>query len=384
MRLIVVGAGPIGIEAALAACARGFDVSVLEAQRVGASLLAWGPTRFFSPFGMNASQRLKAILGADCPGDEALLTGPEMVRQVIEPVSQRAPLSGRIFEQHRVVAISRKGMTRRDRPGHPLRAERPFQVLVDTPTGEQLFEAECVLDASGVGRPAPLGEGGLPALGERTHADEIVRDLGPLDARRMELAGKRVLVVGHGHSAANAIVSLAQLAREAAGTKIEWVVRTLRKLPCVDVASDPLQERANIVGRANALAADPPDFLHVERRTQVSKIEKTHVGLLVTLANEKTIEVDVIAAFTGRRPDLEIVSELPLAISSVSEGAAGIEAALSNVTDCLSAPKLTPDDLASGEPGFHLIGAKSYGRLTTFLIKNGIEQVESILDRLGE
>jgi hypothetical protein len=53
------------------------------------------------------------------------------------------------------------------------------------------------------------------------------------------------------------------------------------------------------------------------------------------------------------------------------------------VTDCLSTPRVRAADLDSGEPGFHLVGAKSYGRLPTFLLRNGIEQLETILDRLA-
>ena len=53
------------------------------------------------------------------------------------------------------------------------------------------------------------------------------------------------------------------------------------------------------------------------------------------------------------------------------------------MTDCLSVPKVRAADLDSGEPAFHFVGAKSYGRLPTFLLRNGIEQLETILDRLA-
>ena len=54
-RLLVLGAGPIGIETALHAAEAGFDVRVLEAGQVGAHLLAWGHVRMFSPWAMNCS-----------------------------------------------------------------------------------------------------------------------------------------------------------------------------------------------------------------------------------------------------------------------------------------------------------------------------------------
>lgn len=77
MRVVVIGAGPMGIAAAIGAADRGHEVTVLERGEVGASLRTWGPTRFFSPLHMNVSARMRELLGGDMPDPEALLTGPE-------------------------------------------------------------------------------------------------------------------------------------------------------------------------------------------------------------------------------------------------------------------------------------------------------------------
>ena len=77
------------------------------------------------------------------------------------------------------------------------------------------------------------------------------------------------------------------------------------------------------------------------------------------------------------------LSRLALDVSPATEGALGVARVLAGVTDCLAVPRVTPADLDSGEPGFHLVGAKSYGRLPTFLLRNGIEQLTTILDGLA-
>lgn len=383
-RLIVIGAGPIGLEAALAACERGFDVTVLEAGRIGESLRRWGDTRLFSPVSMNVSERALRVLGPDAPPPDALLTGAEMIDRVLVPLATRPPLDGRVRLGHRVAAVGRQRMTRRDMPGNPVRTERPFRLIADTPEGERVFEAEVVLDASGNAQPLALGVGGLPAIGERAVADRIIRHLGDLQEKLPEIAGKRLLLIGHGHSAANAMRMLDRLAREYVGTRVTWAVRTLQKRPCIEVASDPLPERQQVVSLANDLAQTPPPWLRVERRAHVESIEVTGSGrLAVELSGGRKDEHDFIAAFTGYRPDHSFLGELALEVSPSSEGTARVTAALCNVTDCLSIPRLRPEDLASGEPGFHLIGAKSYGRLPSFLLKNGREQVEAILDALA-
>jgi thioredoxin reductase len=380
-RLIVIGAGPIGIEAALLGIERGFDVLVLEKERPGSSLRRWGATRFFSPFAMNVSARLRALLGNEAPAPHALLTGSDFVEQVIAKLVSRPPLLGKVLEKHAVVAVGRTRMTRKDMPNHPIRKERSFTIVAESRAGEKRFEADVVLDASGSQLPTYVGAGGLPAAGERRASDRIVRHLGELSRER--IANKSVLVIGHGHSAANAIELAARVAEEHPGTSITWATRSMSKKPCIAVADDPLPERRRIVDAANALALRPPPFLTVERKAHVEAIEERGERLRVGLSGDREVVADVLCGFTGYRPDLSFLSEISAGISRVTEGAAGIDAKLSNVTDCLNVPRLTGKDLESGEPGFHLIGHKSYGRSSTFLLKDGLLQLETILESLS-
>ena len=380
-RLLVIGAGPMGLFAALEAVERGFDVTVLEKDGVGSALLAWGPTRFFSPLGMNIPTPVRRVLGGSLPADDALLTGPEMTASVLEPLARSPMLCDRIFTGHRVVGVARAGMTRMDFAGHPLRSERPFRVLAQTPSGERAFEADIVLDASGVtGRPCWMGDGGLPATGERRLSFRILRDLASLERRLLLMAGKGVLLVGHGHSAANAILRLAQLCEKSPQTRITWAFRSPNRRPCVEVAGDPLAERQRVASSANDLAEEPPPFLTVARRASVESLEEAGAVLRIALTGGRGGAFDDVVSMTGYRPDLSFLSELALDTSPVTEGSAGIARALAGVTDCLSVPRIRPEDLSSGEPGFFLIGAKSYGRSRNFLIRTGLDQLDSIFE----
>jgi thioredoxin reductase len=376
MRAIVIGAGPIGIAAALGALDRGLDVTVLERGAVGASLRTWGATRFFSPLHMNVSPRMRELLGDALPPDDALLTGAEYADRVLVPLVSRAPLAGRVRTGCRVVAIGRRGLTRTDFAGHPLRAEKPFRVMLE---GDELLEAEVILDASGgMLVPRPMGVGGLPARGESRLARLPIRTLGELESKRDEMREKRVLVVGDGHSAANAINWLA----EDGTTEVVWAVRAPNRRPCEEVANDPLPERRMIVERANGLAETPPPFLRVERRAMIESVAQTNGNVTVTLTGGRIVETDYIAAFTGYRPDGAFLSELAVETSSVTEGGARLYRAISSVTDCLSVPNVSPEDLQSGEPGFYFIGSRAYGRARTFLLQTGLVQVEVILNAL--
>ena len=355
---------------------------MLEADDVGHALMRWGNTRFFSPLGMNVPRGFRRVLGSRMPPDDVLLTGPEMVERVLAPVAASPALTGCVRAHHRVVAVGRAGMLRGDHAGHPLRGERPFQLLVETSSGEQRFDADVVLDASGASRLSTfLGAGGLPAQGERALADRLVRDLGRFAERLPSFPGRRVLLVGHGHSAATAALALAGLAAAEPSTRVIWAVRSAQRRPVLEVCPDPLPERRRVASSANDLAADPPAFLDVRRRTSVERLEARSAGIRVRFSGGDEDDFDAVVALTGFRPDLSFVSELALEISPANEGAARLSRALGNVTDCLSVPAVSAGDLESGEPGFYFVGAKSYGRGRTFLLRTGLAHLETILSR---
>jgi thioredoxin reductase len=340
----------MGLAAAIGARDRGFEVIVLERDEIGASLRRWGPTRFFTPLRMN----FPGLAG------DALLTGPEFADQVL--VTAAATLDVRT--QTRVISISRRGLTRTDYAGHPLRAERPFRILTDA---DEVLEADVVLDATG-STSAPLP---YAARGEK-HVDAI-RTLGELDARTDELRGKRVLLVGHGHSAANALAVLHD-----AGAEVTWAVRTANARPCEEIANDPLPERQRVVAAANELASK----VRVERRAMVESVARSNGHIDVTLSGNRRAEVDAIVALTGYRPMIDYAGELALEIAQVSDGGARLYRAISKITDCLCVPTVAREDFATGEPGYYFVGARAYGRSRTFLLQTGLLQLETILDSL--
>ena len=118
---------------------------------------------------------------------------------------------------------------------------------------------------------------------------------------------------------------------------------------------------------AVAMALDALRFLEHRRAT-------------LRVAREPLGAFDIVAALTGSRPDLAFLSELALDLSPATEGAGRLQRVLGGAADCLSVPRPAPADLASGEPGFHLIGAKAYGRSPAFLLRDGLAHVEMILD----
>jgi hypothetical protein len=106
--------------------------------------------------------------------------------------------------------------------------EAPFVLRLRAAGGEeQDVLARAVIDASGTYQtPNPLGASGIPALGEQALGAYIfygIPDI--LGTQRERYAGRRVLVVGSGHSAFNALLELVELAREYPSTRPLWAMR---------------------------------------------------------------------------------------------------------------------------------------------------------------
>src|ERR1700731_971152 len=93
MRVAILGAGPIGLEAALYARALQLSFTIYERGRPADHVWRWGHVRLFSPFGMNATPLGRAAArkqkpGQELPGDDACLTGREHINAYLGPIAE--------------------------------------------------------------------------------------------------------------------------------------------------------------------------------------------------------------------------------------------------------------------------------------------------------
>jgi hypothetical protein len=87
--------------------------------------------------------------------------------------------------------------------------------------------------------------------------------------------------------------------------------------------------------------------------------------------------VERVIANVGHRPDTDLFGELQVHLCYASEGPMKLAAALAGQhgEDCLQQTIPGADVLRSPEPHFFVLGSKSYGRNTHFLLRIGFEQV---------
>jgi len=383
----VLGAGPVGLAAVAQLIERGLPFVVLEAgEQVGANLRDYGHVQLFSPWQFDvdhAMARLLAPTGWTAPPAAGLPRAGEVVERVLRPFAALPQVAPHLKLAARVLAVSREGFDKvksagREKAAFLVRYEQQGQVLE--------LRARAVIDATGTwSQPNPIGANGLQAIGEAEAAAHIFYGIPDVaGALRSRFEGKRTLVVGAGHSAANALLALAELAKASSTTRLAWAVRS------------PALQRVFGGGSADALPARGALGASLRRLRdsgaleffsglRITRIERTDRQLRVQGldAQQQPVVVDgvdEIICATGQRPDLSLTSELRLKLDPWLESTEALGPLIDpNLHSCGTVRPHGHRELAHPEPGFYTVGVKSYGRAPTFLMATGFEQARSVV-----
>ena len=385
----IIGGGPIGLAAAAHLLERGEAVALFEAgDSVGASVLDWGHVRMFSPWEFNvdsASVRLLEEAGWVMPPADELPTGTELYERYLRPLADLPAMRAVIRTGSRVTGLSRRSLDKVKDSG---RDGAPFQLHTVAADGEEgLLEARAVIDASGTWRKLnPLGANGLPALGESSLNGRIAYGMPDVKGRdRSRYAGRRVMVVGSGHSAINCLLDLMRLRDEAPATEIVWLMRgdNLQKVYGGGEA-DALEARGQLGLRIKA--AVEAGALEIAAPFRIGRVEAEGAGLRVYGAadgGEDSVYADEIIACTGARPDLALLGELRLDLDPAVESSRALAPLIDpNLHSCGTVRPHGEAELRQPEKDFYIIGMKSYGRAPTFLLATGYEQARSVVAAL--
>lgn len=404
LRIAVLGAGPIGLEVTLYARYLGYGVELFERSgAIAANIADWGHVRLFSPFGMNATTLGVAAIAAqdgqwDCPGVEELLTGQQFWERYLRPLSESDLIVDCLRLGTEVVSVGRRGWLKGEGVGDATRSEAGFRLLCRNAGGvEQIHAADIVIDCTGTyGNHNWLGQDGIPAVGEDATASQISYTLPDvLDRDREVYSGKHALVVGAGYSAATTVALLAQLAEEQGGTRVTWITRgqgeegPIRRIP-----NDRLLERDALAEAANRLAAEPGGpVLHLAGRSIVAIAYRSGTdNFEVAFAGEEAEPraFDRVVANVGYRPEDRIYAELQVHACYASGGPMKLAANLLSqansaaAVDCLDQGSCGPESLMNPEPNFYILGSKSYGRGSQFLMSVGFEQIRDLFTLIGQ
>jgi len=376
MKIAIIGAGPIGLEAAAEAVGRGHDVAVYEAGRVAEHVRRWSHVTLFTPWSMAVTPRGLAASGVQLDEPERCPSGSELVERYLQPLAAALP----VVEHAEVLSVGRSRLRKGDQLGSARRTDDPFRIVVRGPEGERVEEADAVLDCTGVfGDPAPAGAGGITAPGEEAAAAAGKVIHGPVDVRA--LAGTTVVLVGDGASAVTVLEQLLQLQPV---PTIHWCTASDTTPGFVSPPGDVLPARKRLFD----VGATAPSHASVRHHPGdlVDAVEHDDEGVLVRLTSGDEVRAHCLLSCTGFRPDHRLSRELQVHLCWGSEGpmklAAALLAASGGGGDCMHQPEQGPDVLRSPEPRFFILGNKAYGRRSDFLLQRGHTQVRDALDLL--
>lgn len=379
----VIGAGPIGLAAAAHLVERGIDVVVLEAgDDVGASMRSWGHTRLFSPWKHlvdPVARRMLEATGWELPEPDRAPTGAEIVERYLEPLAALEQIARVVRTGARVRGITREGM---DRTRSAARAATPFVVRFETDAGVDELTARAVIDASGTfTTPNSLSSDGLSLQGVEEIAEAVAPALPDVLGRhRARFSGRHTTVVGAGHSAANTLLALVELARQEPGTAVTWLIRNAQAVRVSSSSDDELADRAQLGSRVDRAVA--VGLITVVDGFEIARAQRRdgRVRLIGRRRGEAaTVETDVVVNATGFRPDLEMLREIRLELDDIVEAPRRLAPLIDpNVHSCGTVEPHGFRELTHPENGFFIVGMKSYGRAPTFLLATGYEQVRSV------
>jgi thioredoxin reductase len=378
----IIGAGPVGLAAAARLAIAGEPFVILEAgDSVAASVRSWAHVRVFSPWKYNMDEAAVSLLSASgtwtAPDPDGYPTGAELADEYLAPLAALPAISDHLRLDAEVVAVTRSGFDKLKTEG---RSDAPFAIVTRDGAGHrESLRVRAVIDASGTYRsPNPLGANGASAIGEADAAHAIFYGIPDVLGRdRSRYEGKRVLVVGSGHSAFNALLDLAELASR--GTSIIWAMRASRLGDQFGGGdADQLPARGELGIRLRR--AVEAGVIAVELGFRASEVREDGDGIVVASDERALSPVDEVIVATGFRPNLTITSELRLRLDEVVESPIALAPLIDpNLHSCGTVPPHGAEQLAHPEANYYSVGMKSYGRAPTFLMMTGYEQVRSVV-----
>lgn len=422
-----MGAGPVGLYAAFRLVKNGHSVVVFERDAdIAGNVRSWKFVRLFSKLELNMPQdALDAIsaAGHQLPSTDEYLTGGEFIDRILSPLAKWLTASGKCDFRigHEVLSIGRGRLLKGDAimaVGDKRRVGKPFRILTRTAGGNEAVESqlEVLIDASGsygtktanrvgVGGMAAPGEAGAERAGKLRRVIPDVQD----PTTTQLITNQRVAVIGTGYSAITCLRNLCDLAKEGRGpSELYWLTRQPQGQPPYSImADDPLPQRSELAKFGNQLVSGEGQaawgntkFEYVPAMAIASMEQTSTDGLRLQLElgaegeQERSVELDSLFSLTGFHPDMGLWSELQVHMCYASDGPMKLAQTLlaakvaaegdpAAAGDCLKQAAPGPQTLENPEPDFYVLGMKSYGRNSSFLMRVGYEQVGLLADKLG-
>lgn len=301
--IAIIGAGPVGLEAAIYARFLGYFVSIFEQRRVAHRMLDWHDRPLDVKVKECTTSMGHAAIAAQNPeyvrrGPDEVFTGRSYAEEYLLPLAKTDLLFDDIHFLSPVVDVSRYRTFITDEIDLQERCNDEFRILVDgRHRGAWVSRADVVIDCRGATqRFSGIGPGGGLAIGESAIRDSFLYHA-PLD-RKFEsksVVGKHVCLLGQSMRAAQfALEYLTRFGNEANG-RLTWILRPER-----------LQDSHVVTKALDAIRNEPSCNMVTIESLGVEQIHRNEAGfyLLKFLKDDdSTVEMqcDAVVALTHGR-----------------------------------------------------------------------------------
>ena len=269
--IAIIGAGPVGIEAAIYARFLGYFVSIFEQRRVAHRMLDWHDRLLSVTVEECTTPIGHAAIAAQNPdyirrGPKEFFTGRTYAEEYLVPLAKTDLLFDDIHFLSPVVDISRYRTLVTDAIDLQERCNDEFRILVDgRHRGPWVSRADVVIDCRGVNQQlSGMGPGGGLAIGEHSLRDTFLLHT-PLD-RKFEsksLVGKHVCLVGHSMRAGQFATEYLDKFGEETNSRLTWVIRPDRRHDSIVIAQALMAIRAKTT--CNIVLIESLGVEHIQR-----------------------------------------------------------------------------------------------------------------------
>lgn len=235
--IAIIGAGPVGIEAAIYARFLGYFVSIFEQRRVAHRMLDWHNRPLDVTVAECTTSMGHAAIAAQNPeyvrrNPNDVFTGKAFAEEYLLPLAKTDLLFDDIHFLSPVSDVSRYRTFVSDVIERQERCNDEFRILVDgRHRGPWVSHADVVIDCRGATQKlSGIGPGGGLAIGESLLCDGFLSHT-PLD-RKFEtksVLGKHLCLVGQSVRAGQFAVEYLKQFGEEGSSRLTWVIRPDRR-----------------------------------------------------------------------------------------------------------------------------------------------------------
>lgn len=360
--VVIIGAGPIGIAIAARLVFSKRSFIVLEkGESVGANILEWGHVSLFSNWQESVDSKCHKLLNEQASISYALEdfpTGNEFVHQYLQPIANHPLLKNNIQLNSKVHTVSFDNVTNN------------FTITYHQNKECRMVKSKVVIDASGTwGNYNKLVENYADLFGYACFNIPNSKQITDY------FQNATIAIIGNGHSAMNSIALVSQYSNAV----IYWILRN----------DEPNFGNSKVDGKSKKLETEVIHYLKQNRIRLIKNFSLKHIFQvknqlnLVSEVSKSLTGIDFLIQNIGANADYSFLQNIPLNLEPTLNIPKNLAKKIDPKLHTCNTLKYTFQDTLISEIDYYVVGMKSFGKASNFLLSSGYKILDELVDRLN-